>query len=246
MDCYKEFAHLYDELINSDIDYKSFGKFILSACDKYSVNKEYYMDLACGTGNLTREIYKSFKYNFGIDMSVDMLTEAEKKLDYGAIKPKFICQDICDLDINRKFDLITCCLDSVNYITEEDRLIDFFMSVEKHLKPQGLFIFDINSYYKISQILGNNTYTYDDEKVFYVWENRYENEIVDMYLTFFMKDGDMYSRIDEGHSERAYNVKTLENIFEKCGLKCFEIVDCYENKPVTDITERITFVVKLA
>jgi SAM-dependent methyltransferase len=66
--------------------------------------------------------------------------------------------------LNHKFDLITCILDSTNYILSEEDLENYFKSVYKHLKDNGLFIFDINSYYKLTEILGNNTYNFDNEE----------------------------------------------------------------------------------
>jgi len=245
MECYKEFASIYDELINNDIDYSAFGNFILKTCEKYSINKNNYLDLACGTGNLTVNIFNSFKLTFGVDMSMEMLTEAEKKVRNNSCKPKFICQDICELDINNDFDLITCCLDSVNYITDKESLKELFFKVKSHLKPDGLFIFDINSYYKIKNILGNNTFTFDSEDVFYVWENSFEEEIVDMYLSFFIKEGETYHRVDEQHSERAYPTEVIVELLEETGLQCLEMLDCYRDMEVSANTERVTFVVKL-
>lgn len=245
MDCYKEFAHIYDQLINSDIDYKSFAEFILLTCKKYNISNSSYLDLACGTGNLTEIISKHFKYNFAVDISDEMLTEAESKMRCFSNRPKFICQDICELNLNRKFDLITCCLDAINYITDEEDLKDLFVKVSKHLNPQGIFIFDINSYYKIKEILGNNIFTYDSDEFFYVWENRFEDEIVDMFLTFFVKEGEMYHRIDEEHSERAYKTDFIIKVVNECGFEVLDIIDCYQNKTVTQNTERVTFVVKL-
>ena len=245
MDCYKEFALIYDELINSDIDYSAFGSFILETCERYFVKKDNYLDLACGTGNLTINIFNSFVLSFGVDMSMEMLTEAEKKVRNNSCKPKFICQDICELDINNDFDLITCCLDSVNYITDKESLKELFFKVKSHLKPDGLFIFDINSYYKIKNILGNNTFTYDSEDVFYVWENSFEEEIVDMYLSFFIKEGETYHRVDEQHSERAYPTEVIVELLEETGLQCLEMLDCYRDIEVSANTERVTFVVKL-
>ena len=61
MDCYKEFAHIYDELINSDIDYGTWATKILEICNEHDIDRESYLDLACGTGNLTAEIAGGFK-----------------------------------------------------------------------------------------------------------------------------------------------------------------------------------------
>jgi len=241
MDCYKDFAHIYDELIKGDIDYKKWADTILIFCDEYKVQRKDYLDLACGTGNITENIAKSFLNTWAVDLSYDMLTEAEGKLRDSGIKGKFICQDISSLNLNRKFDLITCCLDSTNYIVEKEKLHEYFKGVYNHLKDGGIFVFDINSYYKITQILGNNIYNYDSEDVYYIWENNLEEDIVDMYLTFFIKQGKVYKRFDEFHRERAYTNKEIQESAIACGFQIAKLLDNYESKA---LRERIAYVLK--
>ena len=64
-----------------------------------------------------------------------------------------------EMQLNRKFDLITSVLDSTNYITNEDDLEKYFSSVKEHLKDDE-FLFLMLIHYKLSEILGNNIYTY--------------------------------------------------------------------------------------
>ncbi|MFT5874562.1 MAG: ubiquinone/menaquinone biosynthesis C-methylase UbiE [Clostridium sp.] len=244
MDCYKEFAHIYDELINSDIDYKSWASSILCICKEYRIDMENYLDLACGTGNLTIEIASEFNNTWAVDLSSDMLSEAEKKMREALIKAKFICQDICELNLNNTFNLITCCLDSSNYILEEENFKKYLLGVYDLLKSDGLFIFDINSYYKLTNVLGNNIYNYDSDDVVYIWENYLENDIVQMSLTFFVKEGQVYRRFDEEHSERAYKDKYVESVIKEAGFEIIKKMDNYEDKEVSDQTERICYVLK--
>jgi len=244
MNCYKEFAKVYDELIRPDIDYKKWSATILDACRELNVNYDSYLDLACGTGNMTEEIAKAFKQTWAVDLSSEMLTEAENKLRKSGIRAKFVCQDICSLNLNKKFDLITCCLDSTNYILDTEELIEYFNGAFNHLKEDGVFIFDINSYYKLTNILGNNVYKYEDDKVVYIWENSLEDDIVDMYLNFFIKEGDLYRRFDEEHSERAYKEEFIEKALEDIGFEILKKLNNYEEKSIIDTTERIVYVVK--
>jgi len=243
MSCYKDFAKIYDQLINCDIDYKSWSEFILSICKEQSVNFLDYLDLACGTGNMAEQICTKFKNTWLVDMSNEMLSEAESKLRNMGVKAKFVCQNIKDLNLNKKFDLITCCLDSTNYILKEKDLINYFHNVKMHLKEDGIFVFDINSYYKLTDILGNNVYNYDDDSVTYIWENSLNNEIVDMFLTFFVREEEMYRRFDEEHSERAYKEEKIESILDGAGFKKICKFDNYELKKVSEKTERIVYVV---
>lgn len=243
LECYNDFALIYDKLLASDIDYSKWGKFIMNLCDECGIVRNSYLDVACGTGNMTAQISSSFNETWAVDLSSDMLSIADSKLRRCGLKARVICEDMCSLKLNRTFDLITCCLDSTNYLVEDDQIKSYFSSVYEHLKEKGLFIFDINSYYKIAEILGNNTFNFDEDDIVYIWENFFENEIVDMYLTFFVKEGDLYRRIDEYHRERAYNDEVIDKMLLNSGFKILKKLDGYENKPVRNKTERITYVV---
>lgn len=241
---YGEFAKIYDDLINEDINYDNMVSRIIEICNEHNIECKDYLDVACGTGNVTVRLAKHFKDIYAVDLSEDMLREAFNKLKENRIKGKIICQDMTEMQLNRKFDLITSVLDSTNYITDEDDLEKYFSSVKEHLKDDGIFIFDVNSYYKLSEILGNNIYTYSEEDVFYTWENVFEDDMVSMFLTFFVKQGELYERFEEEHFERAYKEEELESALSNCGLKVINKFDGYSNNKVQANSERIVYVVK--
>ena len=241
---YGEFAKIYDDLINEDINYDNMVSRIIEICNEHNIECKDYLDVACGTGNVTVRLAKHFKDIYAVDLSEDMLREAFNKLKENRIKGKIICQDMTEMQLNRKFDLITSVLDSTNYITDEDDLEKYFSSVKEHLKDDGIFIFDVNSYYKLSEILGNNIYTYSEEDVFYTWENVFEDDMVSMFLTFFVKQGELYERFEEEHFERAYKEEELESALSNCGLKIINKFDGYSNNKVQANSERIVYVVK--
>ncbi|MPM13159.1 tRNA (cmo5U34)-methyltransferase [bioreactor metagenome] len=241
---YGEFAKIYDDLINEDIDYEDMCSRIIEICKVENINFDNYLDIACGTGNVTAKLAKNFKESFAVDLSDDMLREAFNKLKKEKIKCQLVCQDMSELSLNRKFDLITSVLDSTNYIIEEASFLKYLMRVKDHLKDNGIFIFDVNSYYKLSEILGNNIYTYSEEEVFYTWENTFENDILNMFLTFFVKKGELYERFEEEHLERAYTEEFIENKLKELDLKIIGKFDGYSKKSVENLTERIMYVVK--
>lgn len=241
---YGEFAKIYDELINEDINYDEMVERILEICNLYNVELNDYLDIACGTGNVTIRIAKYFKNIYGVDLSEDMLREAFDKFKEARIKGKIICQDMTELSLNKEFDLITSVLDSTNYITDLNDLQNYFNGVYTHLKSNGLFIFDVNSYYKLSEILGNNIYTYSEEEVFYTWENVFEDSLLSMFLTFFVKKGDLYERFEEEHLERAYTEKELEQELKKANLEVIAKFDGYTENYVQANTERIVYVIR--
>lgn len=241
---YEEFAIIYDKLINEDIDYNKIAKRIFQICEEYNINRKDYLDLACGTGNVAINIADSFEDSCAVDLSEDMLTIAYDKFQQNNINCQFLCQNMSELSLGKKFDLITCVLDSTNYIVEDEDIQNYFKAVSNHLKDDGIFIFDINSYYKITQILGDNIYTYDNDDIFYVWENQLEDDVVNMFLTFFVKDKNGYRRFDEEHTERGYTESQIEELLENANLQVIKKFDGYNDKEVNDLSERILYIVK--
>ena len=134
---YNEFANIYDELIYEDINYDKVAEKILEVCRENSIQFDDYLDLACGTGNVAVKVCKEFKNTFAVDLSDDMLNVAFEKFKESRVKAKVICQDMCELSLNRKFDLISCVLDSTNYITEDEDLYAYFKRVNEHLKEDN-------------------------------------------------------------------------------------------------------------
>lgn len=244
MSSYNKMAKVYDQLINEDINYKDIADFLLKVAKKQDIKFSNYLDLACGTGNVGVHVGNEFEATYFVDLSYDMLTEVEQKLRENKLCAKIICQDMCELALNKKFDLISCVLDSTNYILEDEDLSAYFEGVYEHLEEDGIFVFDINSYYKLSNVLGNNIYTYDNEEIFYTWENIFEDDIVEMNLTFFVKDNYLYERFDETHEERAYRESEIESIFKNVGFKMLSKHDGYTENEVKEDSERILYILK--
>ncbi|MFA5576250.1 MAG: class I SAM-dependent methyltransferase, partial [Tissierellaceae bacterium] len=178
------------------------------------------------------------------DLSSDMLSRAYEKLrSYKNIK--ILKQDMTDFSFENSFDAIVSVCDSINYISDIEKLYKTFHNVWKHLDDGGIFIFDINSYHKLKNIIGHNTFIEDREEVFYTWQNYFDDSsnICNFYLSFFYsRDGRTYKRFDEEHRQRAYRVEEVVDSLEKAG---FNHIDYYAafgfDRPEED-TERINFV----
>ena len=63
-----------------------------------------------------------------------------------------------------------------------------------------------------------------------------------MFLTFFIKTGDLYERFEEEQFERAYTEEEIENTLKKCGFKILEKYDGYNEALVQPKSERILYV----
>lgn len=214
MESYKDFAYIYDNLI--DQDYEKWADYIEEIFKKYKKSPKLVLDLGCGTGNITNILAKRGYDMIGIDISPDMLNMARDKAIEDELDVLYLCQDIKEFELYGTVDAIICTLDVINYINAPDDLSKVFALVKNYLNPDGIFIFDINTEYKLKNILGNNTFVYDESGIFYTWENEYDKKISNQFLTFFVqRDDGLYERFEENHIQRAYTVDEIKKKLEK-------------------------------
>lgn len=243
MNEYKNFAYLYDEL-TFDVDYKQWADYIENLFAVHLKAKPSLIaDLACGTGTMCNLLSDRGYDMIGIDLSYDMLNVAQEKSHGKNIL--YLNQDITEFELYGTVDAIICMLDGINHITDKKALESMFALVKNYLNPGGIFIFDINTQYKFENVLASNIYTYDNENIFYAWENDYDDKtkLCDFYLTFFVKDQEHYKRFDESYTERCYTDDEIREIVRKNHL-CVE--GCYQaltlDKP-TKKSERIFYII---
>lgn len=243
MEAYSGFAEVYDFLMR-DVDYNGWVNYIEKIFRKKNFNPHTILEIACGTGNITNKLAKRGYDVVGIDKSTEMLTFAKNKAyDLGA-DVKYLNQDMRELDYNKNVDSILCLCDGINYILEKQELMTVLKKVYSLLKEGGLFIFDISSYYKLSQILGSNIYAENFENVSYIWENYFDEEesICELNLTIFKRKNKLFERYQECHYQRAYKTEEILNALKKSG---FKNISCYKSFTFEDINyedNRLNFV----
>ncbi|MGB4589026.1 MAG: class I SAM-dependent methyltransferase [Clostridiaceae bacterium] len=240
MESYLGFSAIYDKLIKEDIDYEEIAEFILNEAK----DRNNYLDLGCGTGNLSAIIGTHFNETYLVDLSPDMLTQAEDKFNELGIRHRLFAISMSDFSFDQTFSLITSSIDALNYLLTDEELQSFFAHVYDHLEKDGVFIFDINSAYKLEEILGNNNFVYTEDDLVYTWENYLEDDILEMYLNFFIKTGKLYERVEEVHYEKVYTLEEILFQLDKAGFKEIKLSESYGQGEIRKETERITFTVR--
>ena len=98
------------------------------------------LDLCCGTGNLMQALlHKGYRVT-GLDGSEAMLDYARENAPQG----EFILGDARNFNLPERFDGVVSSSASLNHILSIDELNRVFSSVYNALKPNGLFMFDLN------------------------------------------------------------------------------------------------------
>ncbi|WP_173386251.1 class I SAM-dependent methyltransferase [Ruminococcus flavefaciens] len=227
MSGYSAFARYYDDL-TANIDYKKRGEYFHSIIQRFKTTKEnILLDLACGTGSIS-EVMAGLGYDvIGVDNSDEMLGIAlDKKFDSG-LDIQYLCQDMRKLDMFGTVDITVCALDSINHLASIDDVRKVFENVAFFSEQDGLFIFDVNTPYKHREVLANNTFTYETENVYCVWENTLDPDTLEvrMALEFFEREENgLYSRSSDSFSEKAYSEEDIERLLRECG---FEVLGKY-------------------
>ena len=245
---YGAISTIYDN-INAHIDYRAWADFFEKCFDKFLPERpELVLDLACGTGSMTLELASRGYDMIGIDGSSDMLNVAlDRKYDMELPRDVlFLLQDMREFELYGTVGAITCCLDSLNYLTADGELKKCFALAHNYLDPNGLFLFDVNTPHKFMNVYGSNSYVYEEEDCgsdsFCVWQNYYDEQtkLCDFSLTVFEKSEgkDTYSRRDEIQTERCYSKEELVSALNGCGFELVGMYSDFDFTPAQSTNER--------
>lgn len=220
MESYSQFACVYDRLM-SDVDYYGRTAYLLKLFESFGKVPTLLLDVACGTGGFSNQFALKGIEVIGTDMSEEMLLAARENSAELETDVLFLCQKAEELDLYGTVDGAICCMDSVNHITDKKKLKKAFKKISLFLEEDCLFIFDVNTVYKHEHVLADNTFVIEEEDVFCVWQNEYNEEklTTDISLDFFVKNENGYDRYSEDFSERAYTEEELEELLTESGFK---------------------------
>ena len=243
---YCNFAEYYD-LLTEDIDYNNQAKYLTDIFRENGVSGGILLDLACGTASLSIPLAKSGFDVIAVDESEEMLSVAKSKLDESDnLNVMLLCQSMQDLDLYGTIDAAVCMLDSLNHL---DSFEDIKLAVSKvslFMNVGGIFIFDMNTPYKHKEILGDNTFVIEEDNVFCVWQNEYEEfeNTVYMTLDFFEKKDENYSRTTQYITEKAYDIDKTAKMLIATGFEVITIYDDMSKNPLNEESERAVFVTR--
>ena len=245
MSGYGVFAEYYDKL-TENVAYPKRADYFRTLLSAQGVTGGTLLDLACGTGRLLLEMAAYGFDVIGVDASAEMLCAAQSKPQIMKLRPLLLCQTMQTLDLYDTVDAAVCALDSVNHLTDPRDVQAAFKRVSLFLNPGGVFVFDVNTVYKHKAVLANNSFVYDMEGLYCVWQNRLDEktDTVEITLDFFEEDDGAYVRSTETITERAYPLEDLQAWLEEAGLTLLNVYEELTQSPPKSDTQRAVFVCK--
>lgn len=245
MSRYGSFAEYYDSL-TSNVDYRKTAEYVSDILNENGINKGILLDLACGTGTMSLIMAQKGYDVIGVDNSPEMLGEAREKALEAGEDILFLCQDMCSIDLYGTVDCTVCLLDSLNHLESKEELLETFKRVSLFTVPGGLFVFDVNTEYKHKYVLGDNTFVYDNDDVYCVWQNEYDDEskTVEIFLDFFQEENGLYRRSSEYFAEKAFSDSDIKNLLSEAGFTDIKAYGELRKTAPSDTEERVFYVAR--
>lgn len=242
---YSVFAQFYDSL-TANVDYSRRADYCLELLGRLGHAPGLTLDLACGTGSLTLELFRRGVDIYGVDASAEMLSFARAKSADAGADILYLRQAMQGLDLYGTVNTVICSLDSINHLPGQDAVRQAFQRVSLFLEPDGYFLFDLNTLYKHQQVLANHTFVYDMEEVYCVWQNRCVpgGGKVDIRLDFFSRDGALYRRSSESFSEFAYPLDWVAGWLQEAGFGKIELFGELGFEPPGEDCQRVVVAAK--
>ncbi|RYX85735.1 class I SAM-dependent methyltransferase [bacterium] len=221
----------YDELMDI-VDYDAWADYVFLLFQIVQHDAKKCLDCACGTGNLSFELAKSELEVVGVDIAPKMIEVAQHKVESSEFRShlRFVEADLTDFDLGEKFDCATCLYDSLNYILAPEKLQAAFACIARHVEVGGVFVFDMNTPFALTQDLFTQANFDPRKRLHYNWQASYDpkTHITSVQMEFSRQVGTGDPELfHEVHRERAYSANEVRAMLEETGWEVERLYDAY-------------------
>ncbi len=223
---YKEFAKYYDKFYKNK-NYIKETKFLMNFINQ----NDKIIDIGCGTGMHAFLLQqKGFQVD-GLDFNKEMLDIAKTR-----IKSHLYLQNILDLNINKKYDVIISMFAVINHLKDVKELEKALMNLKDILTDDGKIIIDLHN----PQKSGNKIDYYDNMTRTMEWNYDKKSKIEDSKIIFEI-DGKKYI---DNHTFRIFTIDEIKKCCQKVNLVVKKVYENYDvNKSGSSTSKNLQFLI---
>lgn len=206
------------EYLNDDCGYEEWSQYLISKLAACGAGKTG-LDIGCGSGYFTRQLYRAGYAVTGMDVSQAMLLRAQGLSFREGLRIEFVLGDVTALKVPGRVDFAVAVNDCFNYVPPQ-KLLKTLKKVHGALKKGGIFFFDISTEKKLSAL---PPVSVDDrEEVTYLCFSERLERTVTMEVSLFIRSEDgRYVRRDETHTQYIYTQEEMLACLREAG---FEVI----------------------
>lgn len=195
---------------------------IIKFYNQLNLENNYVLDLACGTGRLSKYLVDAGFNVTGIDLSSDMIRIAKRKMretdvDTGV---EFIVGDITDFNLDKKYGLVVSTFDSLNHLGDMGELANVFANAYDVLINDGVFIFDLNTENGLKK--WDFVDFEDNENAVFIMHGVYDQKLKKAYtkvIGFYKHGKNCYKKFDELMSNTVFDLSIVKDTLLDVGWK---------------------------
>lgn len=228
---FKSYSNYYD-FFYEDKNYKKEVNFLKNFFYKNDFKVRNILEFGSGTGNHAILLAK-LGYNIhGIELSSEMVLKAKKHKNFFLQKG-----DITKINLKKKYDVVLSMFHVISYLTNNEKVTSAFKNANKHIKKNGLFIFDFwytpavlsqKPTRKIKKIKKNNLELTRIAQP----TNHINSNIVDVNYKIIVKDLKLKSLeiFNELHSMRHFSLPEIDLLASIHGFERIKALDILTKK----------------
>ncbi len=234
-----DFAKAWD---SSQGDFsKNLAQNIIKYIKENRIKVETALDICCGTSNYLSEIASEGILCTGTEIDKSMIDYSKEKCPNISYE---LTESIDEFKFKKKFDLITCNHDMINYLEDFKQWSNLFENAIKNLNKKGLFIFDFYTQNKLKD--WNETSFSSTENLdclLDVKSGLFDKTVLS--YTYYINYQDYMLKTKSITTECYFETQTILDALKKVGFKNVVMVDASLN-PLADpeSAERIFVIAK--
>ncbi len=223
---YKQFAKYYDKFYQNK-NYAKETDFLMNFLNP----NDNIIDVGCGTGIHAFLLQqKGFKVD-GLDLNKEMLDIAQTR-----ISSKLYLQDILNLNINQKYNVIISMFAVLNHLKNIQELEKALQNFKNILTDDGKIIIDLHN----PQNSGSKIDTYDNMTRTMKWNYDKKSKIEDSQIIFEIDN----KKYVDSHTFRIFTINEIKQCCTNVGLVVKAIYENYDiNKPGISVSKNLQFLI---